>query len=70
MGFKLAILPGLLLRNVVYTCEQILKDVKANKLPDPNAGIGVRGIFERVGSDDWDELREKFAEPKQAEAAE
>jgi 2-methylisocitrate lyase-like PEP mutase family enzyme len=70
-GFKLAILPGLLLRNVIYTCENILKDLHdANKLPDPQAGIGVRGVFARVGADEWDALRDKFADPAQAEAAE
>ena len=64
-GFKIAILPGILLRNVVFTCENILTDLKTKgTLPDPNAGIGVRGIFERVGAADWDELRDKFTSDK------
>ncbi len=71
MGFKLAILPGLLLRNVVFTCETILRDLHDNnQLPDPNAGIGVRGIFARVGAAEWDGLRDKFAGPANTEAAE
>ncbi|MGI9422472.1 MAG: isocitrate lyase/PEP mutase family protein [Hyphomicrobiaceae bacterium] len=70
-GFKLAILPGILLRNVIFSCENILTDLKTNgQLPDANDGIGVRGIFERVGSAEWDELRHKFSDGDQAEAAE
>lgn len=71
MGFKLAILPAILLRHVVYSCEAILKDLHDNsQLPDASAGIGVRGIFERVGAGEWDDLRDKFADPGKAEAAE
>ncbi len=70
-GFKLAILPGLLLRNVIFSCENILKDLHDNNtLPDPDAGIDVRGVFARVGADEWDALRDKFADGGQAEAAE
>ena len=71
LGFKLAILPSLLLRHVVSTCEGILSALQdRNELPDASAGIGVRGIFSRVGAAEWDELRDRFAEPGNAQAAE
>ena len=58
MGFKLAILPGLLLRNVVATCEAILENLHGKgQLPEPNSGIGVRDIFARFGAAEWDALR-------------
>jgi len=64
MGFKLAILPGLLLRHVIATCEGILTDFHTkNALPPPTSGIGVRDIFARVGAAEWDALRHKFADP-------
>lgn len=63
MGFKLAILPGLLLRNVVATCENILENLHdKDELPPANTGIGIRDIFERVGAEKWDALRNQFTE--------
>ncbi|HUS96962.1 MAG TPA: isocitrate lyase/PEP mutase family protein [Hyphomicrobiaceae bacterium] len=68
MGFKLAILPALLLRNVVGTCETILENFKTKgELPAAASGVGVRGIFERVGAAKWDALRVTV---KRADAAE
>ena len=66
MGFAVAILPDVLLRSVMMTCENILAPLKASRtLPDQAAGIKVREMFERMGSKDWDVLRTKF-EVKQA----
>ncbi len=61
MGFKFAILPSMLLRHVVKSCESILADLKrTGEPPNPAEGFGVREIFERVGSAKWDELRTRF----------
>lgn len=63
LGFKLAILPGLLLRNVVATCEGILTNLHdKGELPVANTGIGVRDIFARVGAAEWDSLRNRFSQ--------
>ncbi|MEO0798784.1 MAG: isocitrate lyase/PEP mutase family protein [Pseudomonadota bacterium] len=70
MGFALAILPDVLLRSVMMTCEGILEPLKGNgTLPDQSKGMVVREMFERMGSADWDVIRTAYAEPK-AEAAE
>ncbi len=69
LGFKFAILPGVLLRNVVFTCENILADLKqTGEPPSAETGIGVRGIFARVGAADWDELRDRFGVDKKQAA--
>ena len=71
LGFKLAILPGMLIRSVIMECESLLANLKQhNKLPDPNDGIGVREVFARFDTDYWDDIRVKFADPDKAEAAE
>jgi 2-methylisocitrate lyase-like PEP mutase family enzyme len=62
MGFRLAILPGVLLRQVIMTCENVLNGIKeTGEPPAPTSGLGVRQIFERVGSAKWDALRTEFA---------
>ncbi|MEM9028461.1 MAG: isocitrate lyase/PEP mutase family protein [Pseudomonadota bacterium] len=70
IGFALAILPDVLLRSIMMTCEGILGPLKASgTLPDQASGIVVREMFERVGASDWDRLRTQF-ESSKAEAAE
>jgi 2-methylisocitrate lyase-like PEP mutase family enzyme len=66
MGYKLAIVPGLLVKNVVGVCETALAELKANhRHPRPFKEMTVREMFERVGADDWDALRTRFREPPQ-----
>jgi 2-methylisocitrate lyase-like PEP mutase family enzyme len=68
MGFRLAILPGVLMRQVILACEGALATIKqTGEPPAPTSGMGVREIFERVGSVKWDKIRTEFAaETKQA----
>jgi 2-methylisocitrate lyase-like PEP mutase family enzyme len=64
MGFKLAILPALLLRSVVANCDAILGDLKGKGvLPPAGSGVGVRDIFASVGAAEWDALRDRFTAP-------
>lgn len=64
MGFKLAILPGFLIRRVIATCEDVLNNLQQHgQLPPANEGIGVRDVFARVGAAEWDTLRDKFVTP-------
>ncbi|MCB1509620.1 MAG: isocitrate lyase/PEP mutase family protein [Hyphomicrobiaceae bacterium] len=68
MGFKLAILPGFLLRRVIAACEEVLVNLHdKGELPSPTQGIGVRDIFARVGAAEWDKLRHQFAAKDAAE---
>jgi 2-methylisocitrate lyase-like PEP mutase family enzyme len=60
MGFRLAILPDLLLREVVARCEAVLAGLAAGRLPDAGTGLSVREIFARVGAGEWDALRGSF----------
>jgi len=61
IGYKLAILPGLLLKNVVGICDRALSELKATRRhPPPIAEMTVREMFQRVGADEWDARRDLF----------
>jgi hypothetical protein len=63
MGFRLAILPDVLMREIVMVCERVLGDIAAGRLPDQKSGLTVRELFERAGAAEWDALRTRFADP-------
>jgi 2-methylisocitrate lyase-like PEP mutase family enzyme len=64
MGYKLAIVPGMLLKFVVGICEEKLAELKATRWhPAPPNGMTVRQMFERVGADEWDARRNLFRNP-------
>ena len=61
MGYKLAIVPGLLVQCVVGICEEKLAELRAiRRHPAPPRGITVRAMFERVGAGEWDARRTQF----------
>jgi 2-methylisocitrate lyase-like PEP mutase family enzyme len=61
MGYKLAILPGLLIKNVVGICEQMLSELAATRRhPAPVREMTVREVFQLSGADEWDALRSRF----------
>jgi 2-methylisocitrate lyase-like PEP mutase family enzyme len=61
MGYKLAIVPGLLIKCVVGVCEQKLAELKAlHHHPLPPTEMTVRDMFQRVGADEWDARRSQF----------
>jgi 2-methylisocitrate lyase-like PEP mutase family enzyme len=65
MGYKLAILPGLLIKAVVGACEAMLGELKtAGRHPLPAKDITVRQMFQRFGADEWDALRDRFRVPE------
>ena len=72
MGYKLAIVPGLLIKSVVGICEQMLAELKATRRhPLPVKEITVRQTFQIFGADEWDELRHRFRDaPPKRQAAE
>ncbi|HUA18101.1 MAG TPA: isocitrate lyase/PEP mutase family protein [Bryobacteraceae bacterium] len=64
MGYKLAILPALLFTAVIGICDRLLDEVKrTGRHPLPVADITVKECFQRLGSDEWDTLREQFQSP-------
>jgi 2-methylisocitrate lyase-like PEP mutase family enzyme len=61
MGYKLAIVPGLLIQNVIGICEKMLSELAAaRRHPEPVREMGVREIFALSGADEWDALRTRF----------
>ena len=72
MGYKLAIVPGLLIKNVVGICEQSLAALKAEgRHPELVKEMTVREVFQISGADEWDALRTRFRNPSEKrEAAE
>ncbi len=66
LGFAVTILPDVIWREMVMRAESVLADLTQGTLPDQTSGLLVSELFERVGSKDWDELREAFVEPAQA----
>jgi len=62
MGYKIAILPGVLLRTAVQAFDAALKVVKDTHLVA--AGLNVSSphqTFKRFGADEWDVIRANFA---------
>ncbi len=61
MGYKLAILPTLLFTGVIGACEQLLAELKETRVfPTPPKDLSAHEAFQRLGSDEWNDLRDKF----------
>jgi len=64
MGYRLAIVPGLLFKTVIGACEAVLRELRETRRhPTSLDHMTVRDAFRRVGADDWDRLRDAFREP-------
>ena len=75
MGYRLVIVPGMLFKAVIGTCDAVLREMKEQgRHPILDTGMTVRDAFRRVGADEWDAVSERFrtVEPpaKPAQAAE
>jgi len=61
MGYKLAIVPGLLFKAAMSACDDALSRLKAeHRHPEPANRLTVRQAFARVGAAEWDDLRTRF----------
>ena len=70
-GYKIAIVPGLLMFSVVGTCEEVLDELKrTDRHPKLAKDLTVRQVFSRFGADEWDPLRERYGRPTKPKAAE
>lgn len=64
MGYRLAIMPSLLLSNIMETIDSVLASVLATHQPPTSVGKPtVADRFKRFRSDEWDALRNRFREP-------
>lgn len=71
MGYRLAIVPGLLLTAVIGACDEVLAQLQAAHVhPVPRADMTVREAFDRVGAKEWDTLRTRFRNDTVRRAAE
>ena len=69
MGYRVAILPGILMAAVISRCDEVLADLRrAGRHPELDAGMSPREMFRRMGSADWDPLRDRFREPPRVAA--
>jgi 2-methylisocitrate lyase-like PEP mutase family enzyme len=60
MGYKLAIVPGLLFKTVIGACDAALAALHRGRHPELEAPMTVRDAFRRVGADEWDGLSARF----------
>jgi 2-methylisocitrate lyase-like PEP mutase family enzyme len=68
MGYKLAIVPGMLFKAVLGACDATLAEMRRlGTHPVPTNNMTVREAFRRVGADEWDAVQDQF---RRAEAAE
>ena len=70
MGYKLAIVPGLLIKSIVGVCQDMLSALKtSHRHPPLGKEMTVGDIFQLFGAEEWDSLRGRFRAPAR-EAAE
>ena len=73
MGYRFAIVPGMLFKAVIGACDATLSELRrTDRHPVPMHSMTVREAFRRAGADEWDAISERFgvAKPPAATAAE
>jgi 2-methylisocitrate lyase-like PEP mutase family enzyme len=62
LGYRLAILPGLLLGATMSACDRALRELRETGAPPAAApGAKVADTFRRFGADEWNALRKRFS---------
>jgi 2-methylisocitrate lyase-like PEP mutase family enzyme len=70
MGFRIAIVPGLLLVGIVETCDRLLEALKRDGEHPGFASVGSPAtLFARFGAQEWDARRSAFRDPPGAAPA-
>jgi 2-methylisocitrate lyase-like PEP mutase family enzyme len=60
-GYRIAILPTMLLTAVIETCEKLLQTVSETAIvAKPERGMTIRELFERFGAQEWDQLQSRY----------
>jgi 2-methylisocitrate lyase-like PEP mutase family enzyme len=67
LGFKLAILPGLMFQAAVSAFDAVLNELKVTHR-HPDMQVSLKEMFTRMGAAEWDAMREQFKTPSAAEA--
>ena len=68
IGYRLAIVPGLLFTCVVGACEAALAEMKeTGRHPVPLKDLPPKEVFRRFGADEWDVVRNRYKILKAAE---
>jgi len=62
MGFRVAILPGLLITAAIGAFDAALAAFAATGVVDSSTGPNVRELFGRLGAPEWDRLRRQYAQ--------
>jgi 2-methylisocitrate lyase-like PEP mutase family enzyme len=70
MGYKIAILPSLLLRHILGACEEMLAALKTGTIPTPTGDMTPAEAFGKFGAAEWDAIRTRFRDPDRQDAAE
>jgi len=73
MGYRITILPGMLISSIIGLCDKMLAEVKeTGNLSQPFNQGGPGKIFARFGAAEWDERRTAFRDqaPQKRSAAE
>lgn len=66
MGYRMVILPGLLLKAVVEASDTALQEVRrSGEMPPLKIDATVAELFRRFGSDEWSVLRHRFQKANQ-----
>lgn len=61
MGYRIAIVPGLLIMEVMTSCEAALNELRETQIhPVIKSNMTVPQIFQKVGSDKWDAIGKQF----------
>lgn len=69
MGYRMAILPGILLRSAIATFDRVLADLSRTRQPVAAPGQGsVSQGFRRFGADEWNALRADQRQSPRADA--
>lgn len=67
MGYRIAIMPSLLITTVMESCDAVLANLKQSDRPPSSDGrMSVKERFDRFGAEYWNGLRTKFHETPKA----
>jgi 2-methylisocitrate lyase-like PEP mutase family enzyme len=62
MGYRLAVLPGLLMRTAVASFDEVLQDLATTGVPKPIRNMGsIQAAHQRFGTDEWNAVRTRAA---------
>lgn len=62
MGYRIAILPGMLFKAVMATCDRVLDETrKLGRHASPGLELTPQQSFNRVGALEWDEISQRYS---------